>query len=89
MPDNRSETRWTAYNGLYPVAHAASKEGVLHIARTRGRDVTHVVLRERAYPFKHIRQEKPMSGVQGGIAENSTEANKSALDEYCEGRWRV
>lgn len=54
-----NETRWTAYDGEYPVAHAASKAGALHIARTKHRDVTHVVLRERAYPFKHIRQEKP------------------------------
>ena len=61
MPDKRSapKTRWTAFDGEYAVAHASSKENVLRIAREKGRAVTHVVLRERAYPFKHIRQEKP------------------------------
>ncbi len=53
-----AETRWTAYDGRYPVAHAATKEGAVKLARKSG-SVTHVVERLRAYPFTHIRRVKP------------------------------
>jgi hypothetical protein len=54
----RRVTRWTAYDGLYPMAHAASKAGAVRIAKAKGREVTHVVQRLRGYPFTHLRQEK-------------------------------
>ncbi len=54
-----AETRWTAYDGLYPVAHATTKEGAVRGARTKGMSVSHVVERLRAYPFTHLRQVKP------------------------------
>ncbi len=42
-----AEMRWTAYDGLYPVAHAATKEGAVKVARGDGRRQCKPCTRER------------------------------------------
>ena len=54
MSDERSETRWTAFEGEYPVAHAEARFVAERIAKERGFTPTHYVKRERAYPFKRL-----------------------------------
>ena len=42
--------------GEYPAAHAATKADAVKIGRERGMHLTHVILRERVYPFRTIRR---------------------------------